>query len=269
MDWFDLAALAFLGFFVVSGYRRGLVSQLVGMAGIVIALALAFSYFDRVGALLDGFLSIGPQMAGVAGFVLIVILVNLALALLVRAWRAATKSSGLSLLDSIGGAFFGGLKALFILVFIVVILVSLPIPALRQRVEGGVLTAQILRAAPVFYLLQERSLPPDVPRLLVTAEGVRLRRIDFAALDGATCLGCGGKVEYRGFVRKGLLSYPLFECPRCGLKSDGCLTYEGYHLFYDRCPLARADRGEAINCHVWPNPAPVVPKGPCPVCGRR
>ncbi|MGQ9779354.1 MAG: CvpA family protein [Bacillota bacterium] len=269
MDWFDAASLALLGFFIVTGYRRGLVSQLVGMAGIVLALVLAFSYFDRVGDLLTHFLPLDTQMAGILGFVLVVILVNLGLALLVRAWRAATKSSGLSLLDSIGGAFFGGLKALFILVFIVVILVSLPLPALRQRVEQGILTAQLLRAAPVFYLLQERSLPPNVPRLLVTAKGVRLRRIDFSHLDGATCLGCGGKVVYRGFVRKGLFSYPLFECPRCGLKSDGCLTYEGYHLFYDRCPLEVADRGESINCHVWPNPVPVLPKGPCPVCGRR
>ncbi|NLG85342.1 MAG: hypothetical protein GX493_12230, partial [Firmicutes bacterium] len=165
--------------------------------------------------------------------------------------------------------FFGGLKALFILVFIVVILVSLPLPTLRQRVEEGVLTAPLLRAAPLFYLLQERSLPSNVPRLLITSKGVRLRQIDFSRLEGAICLGCGGKVDYRGFEKKGLLSYPLFVCPRCGLKSDGCLTFEGYLLFYDRCPLEAADRGEAINCHVWPNAVPVSPKGRCPVCGRR
>ncbi|NLG84862.1 MAG: CvpA family protein, partial [Firmicutes bacterium] len=114
MDWFDVASLALLGFFIVTGYRRGFVSQLVGMAGIVVALVLAFSYFDRVGDLLSRILPLDDQMAGILGFVLVVILINLALTLLVRIWRAATKSSGLSLLDSIGGAFFGGLKSLFI-----------------------------------------------------------------------------------------------------------------------------------------------------------
>lgn len=271
MGWFDVVVLIFLGWFVFRGYRQGLVSQLFGLAGLVIALVAAFSYFSELGALLDGWLPLGQEISGVLGFLLIVATVNGIFAFAASRWRVLTKSTALSLADSIGGAVFGGVKALFVLVIVIVILVSLPIPSLRHRVEEGPLAAQILRSAPIFYILQERSLPPDVPRLLITSQGVQLRRINFAELDGANCLACRQKVRYLGFVRKGLLSYPKFACrnPKCGLVSDGCLTFQGYHLIYGQCPLNRANRGETFNCNVWPGPQPVVPTGPCPVCGQR
>lgn len=271
MGWFDLAVLIFLGVFVFIGYRRGLVSQLFGLAGLVLALVAAFSYFGPLGEFLNRLLPLGPELSGILGFIAIVATVNALFALAGNRWRAATKSTTLNAIDAAGGAVFGGLKALFILVIVIVILVSLPIPALRQRVEEGPLAAQILRAAPVFYILQERSLPPNVPRLLITSQGVQLRRINFAELDGATCLACRKKVKYFGFARKGLLSYPRFVCQntKCGLASDGCLTYQGYHLIYSQCPLIRANRGETLNCNVWPSPRPIAPAGPCPVCGQR
>jgi len=226
MGWFDLAVLIFLGFFVIAGYRRGLVSQLFGLAGVIVALVVAFSYFALAGEAVAKMLPVGPEIAGVLGFLLIVVIVNGLFALVATRWRAATKSTALSLIDSVAGAVFGSLKALFILVIVIVVLVSLPIPAVRQLVEDGPLAAQILQAAPIFYLLQERSLPPDVPRLLITSQGVQLRRINFADLDGAACLACGQRVKYFGFARKGLLSYPRLVCqnPRCGRTSDGCLT---------------------------------------------
>ncbi|MGE5550207.1 MAG: CvpA family protein [Bacteroidota bacterium] len=271
MSWFDLAVLAFLAVFVFRGYRRGLVSQLFGLAGVIIALVAAFSYFGQAGDLLVRVLPVGAELAGIFGFILIVAAINGLFAFAAARWRAVTKSSTVSLVDAIAGAFFGGLKALLILVIIIVILVSIPIPALRQKVEEGPLTAQILQAAPVFYILQERSLPPNVPRLLITAQGLQLRKINFADLDGATCLSCGKKVKYFGFVRKGVLSYPKFACEntKCGQVSDGCLTYQGYHLIYGACPLTRANQGEALFCRVWPSAVPAAPKGPCPVCGQR
>lgn len=271
MGWFDLAVLIFMAVLIFLGYRRGLVTQIFGLAGLIVALVAAFSFFGQAGEFIAGFLPIGEELGGVLGFILIVVIVNGLFAFAAARWRAATKSTALSLVDSIGGAVFGGLKALFALVVIIVILVSLPIPALRRKVEEGFVTARILQAAPIFYILQERSLPPNVPRLLITSQGVQLRRINFAELDGAVCLACGGKAKYQGFVRKGLLSYPRFECqnPRCGLASDGCLTFHGYHRIYNHCPLDKANRGESLNCNIWPSPVPVVPKGACPVCGQR
>lgn len=269
MSWFDVAILVFLGIWIFRGYRRGLLSQLLGLAGVVIALVAAFSYFSQVGGALDALLPIGPDLAGIIAFILIVVVINGLFAYAGRKWQKAEKSAALSLTDAVGGAILGGLKALFILVIVTVVLVSLPIPALRSKVEEGPVTAQILRVAPVLYIIQERSLPPDVPRLLITAQGVQLRRINFADLDGAVCLACGKKVKYEGFVRRGLLSYPRFTCQGCGQASDGCLTYQGYHLIYHRCPLDLANRGENLNCTVWPSAQPVTPSGPCPVCGQR
>lgn len=271
MGWLDLVVLVVLTFYVFTGYRRGLVGQLFGLAGIILALVAAFAFFGYVSSILNAVLPIGSELCNILGFILIVAVVNGLFALIASRWRAATKSTTLSLIDSIAGAVFGGLKALLVMVIIIVILVSLPIPALRQSIEDAPVASRILQTAPLFYLLQERSLPPNVPRLLITSQGVRLKRINFADLDGTMCIACRHKVKYDGFRRKGLLSYPHFTCtnPQCGLVSDGCLTYQGYHRIYGQCPLRKADRGEALNCGVWPNPVTVSPKGPCPVCGGR
>ena len=271
MGWLDLAVLIVLAFYAFTGYRRGLVGQLFGLAGIIIALVMAFTFFGQVGSILNAVLPIGSELCNILGFVLIVAAVNGLFALIASRWRAATKSTTLSLIDSVAGAVFGGVKALLTMVVIVVILVSLPIPALRQTIEDAPVASRILQTAPLFYLLQERSLPPNVPRLLITSQGVQLKRINFADLDGAMCISCRHKVKYDGFRRKGLISYPHFTCtnPKCGLASDCCLTFQGYHRIYGQCPLRKADRGEIIGCAVWPNPAIVTPKGPCPVCGAK
>jgi len=145
-------------------------------------------------------------------------------------------------------------------------MVSLPWQATRRPVEDSFLAQDVLLLTPVFYYLQDRSLPANVPRLMISPEGLQLRRFNYQSLDGATCIFCGGKVRYDGLRRRGLISFPHFTCTRCGLVSDGCLTFQGYHLFYGRCPWQES---EGLNCKVWPNPVDVHPKGRCPVCGRR
>ncbi len=271
MNWLDILILLFLGIYLIAGYRRGFMGQLFGMAGIVLALVLAFSFFGPVGMVLSRLFPVGPEIGGVIGFVLIVVTVTGLFAYAAVKWRKLEKSTAVSQADSIAGAFFGGLKALLILVVVTVILILLPIPPLRAQVEDSPLAVLILRTVPVVNLLQEKSLPVKVPRLLVTNQGIRLVRLDMSSLDGATCLACRQKVNYTGMVRKGLFCYDRFVCtnPKCGLVSDGCLTFEGYHMLKGECPLKKANQGEGINCEVWPNAKTAFPHGPCPVCGAR
>ena len=77
-----------------------------------------------------------------------------------------------------------------------------------------------------------------------------------------TCIVCGGRVRCRFFGHQPQPRVPLFECERCGRRSDGCQTFEGHHLLYRYCPLAEA---HTMRCGHW-RPEWQRAKGTCPVC---
>ncbi|MFO7674747.1 MAG: hypothetical protein R6X12_00300 [bacterium] len=94
-------------------------------------------------------------------------------------------------------------------------------------------------------------------------------RVNFRRLAGATCIECRSPVEYKGYRRSaGSEVSPLFSCPGCGRRSDGCQTFEGFHAMYQHCPHDVSAGGFDLDCGVWPNDRPVRPAGSCPVCGR-
>ncbi|HDQ99106.1 MAG TPA: CvpA family protein [candidate division WOR-3 bacterium] len=91
-------------------------------------------------------------------------------------------------------------------------------------------------------------------------------RLNYRRLDRSTCIECGSPVSFRGYRRTGGTRVsPLFVCPDCGRQSDGCQTFEGFHLMYGRCPYELGDRAE-LDCGVWSNRRPVRPRRACPVC---
>jgi len=97
----------------------------------------------------------------------------------------------------------------------------------------------------------------------------KFMRINFTKLEGSTCINCGGKVKFVGYFPKyGTAVVPKFVCEKCGRTSDGCQTYEGYHLLYDACPIELARKGQKFDCGTWPNHTWVTPRGPCPVDGN-
>ncbi|HHY47126.1 MAG TPA: CvpA family protein [Firmicutes bacterium] len=267
MDWFSIVILVVLGFYAIGGLRAGLIRQVIGLFGIIVALVLAFRHFEAVGRAIAGYVAMDMALANVAGFSAIVIGVLLAASIIGHLWSRLARLAPISLLDSIGGAAFGLLKGLILVSIVLILLSALPFAGVRAAIDGSTVASGLLSIAPTFYARIERSLPADVPRLMISPEGIRLRRIDFSSLDGAKCVACGGRVRFTGIVRKGYANVPKFVCSRCGRTSDGCQTYQGFHLIYGECPVERAREGFRIDCKVWPNNRFVLPQGPCPVCG--
>lgn len=266
IDWIIIGVLGFLAF---RGFRRGFILQLLDVVGAIIALIVAFRWFESVGGLLSRSLGCSATLGNVLGFILLAVSISGAVSFGGHLWRKATKASPVSLADSIGGAVFGAIKGVLLIGFILVILGSVPIPSVHSTIGQSGLARDIGQITPKFYGLVEKALPASVPRLLITPEGPQLRRARLSDLEGATCVDCGGKVRFFGVDSRGLLYSPKFVCTQCGRTSDGCQTYQGYHQIYGRCPLEQTDEGVAIDCDSWPNNRPVLVKGPCPVCGRR
>ena len=110
MNWVDLALLSLLVISVLLGAWRGLVFELMTIAGWLVAYAAS----PFVAPFIEGLLpaeKIGPALIHAVGLVLAFILVLLIWGLGAKLIRALIHATPLGVLDRLGGAAFGVLRA--------------------------------------------------------------------------------------------------------------------------------------------------------------
>lgn len=268
VNWLDWMIAGVFGFFIFQGYRKGLIQQLFDVVGSVVALILAFKFYRQLGSALAQWSHFSEVFTNVLGFILIVVLVGGSVSLIGKRWHVRRQNEPVIFLDNVGGVIFGTVKAGMIIMIVLLVLMAIPWRLLHDQIGASVLAGDLLRLTPLFYQIQERVLPDEFPRLVISPEGLSFRNLDYNQLKGATCIHCGAKVESKGLVKQGLVAYPQLVCPQCGLVSDGCLTFEGHHLLKGECPYEYLLREPALDCKVWPNPQTTIARGSCPVCGR-
>ncbi len=268
MTWVDwLIGIVFF-LFIFRGYRQGFVQQFFSLLGSIFALILGFYFYQKAGGYIAANFHFSAPLSNTIGFILIVVGISGTVAFIGRYWHDLNKDEPVALLDGALGAILGGVKAAVILVMILLILVALPWSFSHDAIEASTFAKDLLRLAPYFYFLQDKSLPPEIPRLVVSPEGLQVRSITEKDLEGATCIACGAKVHYLGLVKNGVSFYPQTYCPNCHRVSDGCLTFEGYHMIHGVCPYEQLGAMGVTDCKIWPNLEPAKVHGKCPVCGR-
>lgn len=90
-----LAILLVVG--AVNGFRKGIISQLCGLAGVLLGVWLGFKFGDRLGVWL------GVEIGEIASFVIIFIGAVLLAALAGRISAAILRATGLGILNRLGG----------------------------------------------------------------------------------------------------------------------------------------------------------------------
>ena len=138
MAWFDYGVLSVLGVSLLLGALRGLMREMVSLAGWIAAFVLATAFSGIVAVQMPE--SLGPLLSGLLSFLLIFIgvllvsgMVGLVLSLLVRA-------VGLGFLDRLLGAAFGVVRGVAIVLLAVLLAGLTPLPRepfWRQAVLSG------------------------------------------------------------------------------------------------------------------------------------
>ena len=149
MTWFDYAVFAIVGLSMLLAVFRGVVREIVALAGWAAALILSGLFAQQLAQWLPA--AISPMMRAVIAYVVIflgvLLLSGLAGLLLAKLFRAA----GLGFTDRAVGALFGLVRGALI-VFVAVMLVgltSLPRePFWREAVLSGPLETAVLAAKP-------------------------------------------------------------------------------------------------------------------------
>jgi len=125
MNWVDLALIGLFVISVLLGAWRGLVFELMTIAGWIVAyLACPF-----VAPLVERFIPIdkvGPTMLHALGLVLAFVLVLLVWGIAAKLIRAVIHATPLGVIDRLGGAGFGVLRAVLLALLTTVIVAMTP-----------------------------------------------------------------------------------------------------------------------------------------------
>lgn len=106
MNIFDIIIGIILLWALYKGYNEGVVVQLGGIVGVLIGAFFAFKYGSKVGH----WFGLEQTTASVVGFIAVLLLVVIAIAIVGRLLKGLFKVAGLGVFDQIGGALLSMLK---------------------------------------------------------------------------------------------------------------------------------------------------------------
>lgn len=185
MIWVDYVIIVVCAIFVVNGFRKGFVQEIMGILGLVLAILFALRYFEDVGQIINTSLNIPENLANVLAFVIISVGIVAVVSIVALAWKRVIGLSPLSVLDKIFGAGFGLLKGGLVIMIILLALVSLQMPAIQDvLLEQSSVAREVLTFAPILYERIEPLLPASMDRLIITPEGFKIQRDFVDSQDG-------------------------------------------------------------------------------------
>lgn len=156
MNWVDLLLLAVLGWFLFTGLTSGLIREVLNLAGFGVGLFLAGRLYGQVGELLKGVVE--PGLAPLAGFVGILIATVVATHVVGSLLQQVVSLLMLGWLDHLGGALFGLVKGLALVMVLLFVVQRLPFPPLKEALEVSLLGPRLAALLPVLLAL----LPADL-----------------------------------------------------------------------------------------------------------
>lgn len=110
MIWVDYVIIIVCTLFVANGFRKGLVQEIMGILGLVLAVLLALRYFQDVGYIISTRFNISENLGNVIGFVVVAFVIMVVVGIIAITWRRMIKLTPLSIIDKIFGAGFGFIK---------------------------------------------------------------------------------------------------------------------------------------------------------------
>ncbi|MCF7805359.1 MAG: CvpA family protein [Candidatus Marinimicrobia bacterium] len=136
MHYFDIITLAVLGFLGFMGFRRGLVTELFKLVGIVAAILAAIQFGDAGTAVLGARLEADQSTLAVMSYVLIFFVTLIIVRVAAIIIKGIMQFAMMNWLDRSGGALFGALKGAVILSGVLWAITILPMDKFTNDIEA-------------------------------------------------------------------------------------------------------------------------------------
>ncbi len=158
MNVFDgIAGLVVAGG-LLQGLHAGLLRQVAALVGLVVGVAAGLALMDDVGVMVVRSLGVGPTVAPVVGFILVVAAVQFGLYALRTAAERLLGFFKLTFADRLAGGLVGAAKAALVLSVLLVAGARLGVPGEATRAQSFLYTP-LVHFAPAFWDKTARHLP--------------------------------------------------------------------------------------------------------------
>jgi len=271
----DVFIILVLGLNIYYGATRGLLRGIGDLVALFAALGVGSLVYPAPSAVLRVMLGLPPVARDMISFIGSAVAIAIGVGYLFAHFAERRKLARAA--DRVGGGAAGA--AVGAILVSLLLLLSGTITGTTRPIDRSALAAPLLEIVPTMHLAMDRIGLP-IPKLVMLPPryelelghmryGPQFMRLDFAHIEGATCIKCRGPLEFLGYKRvRGSRLAPKFVCRRCGRTSDGCQSFQGMHAIYNECPVVVARHGIKLNCGIWTNPDWVYPRGRCPVDGN-
>ncbi|NLJ80532.1 MAG: CvpA family protein [Firmicutes bacterium] len=152
----DFVLLVLLALGLLKGFRKGLVRELFGLVGAVLAVLVAFHGYQGLALILSENYGLDVWQAQAIAFVVLMIGISLLGVFLGYLGSKAISLTPFSLLDHLGGAVFGLAKVGVVVLALLIILGAVNLAVLNVALDQSVVVQQISVLIPfVFEYLDE------------------------------------------------------------------------------------------------------------------
>ena len=136
-----------------AGYRRGLVSSLLGLAGFTTVLFLCLAFGERLSRPFEAYFPLPSTYATLAGYIWICFVITLLAYLLHRVFSKLLTKRLPPGVDAMGGMFVGALRGAVFTALCLVILLLMTSPAIHEHIRtrsriGSAFFRQVRKVSP-------------------------------------------------------------------------------------------------------------------------
>ncbi len=160
MNWLDIVFAAIFIGSVIEGIRIGFSRTIIGIVAAIAGLMLAAWFYGAVSAYLKPWIRT-DAVAHIAAFLLIVLAVQAAGALVGLLCAKLFRWTGLGWFDRLLGAFAGALKAAFAAAVLVLVFSAFHLKPLEEAIAGSRAAPYLIGTAQVMVYLCPRELRDD------------------------------------------------------------------------------------------------------------
>lgn len=160
MNRLDIIICIVLGFGLIRGLMKGLIREVLGILGAVLAVIFALHRFEAGGKLLASSFGLTPPVANTISFISICIGTVVAFYIMGLFLKKIAKTLGLRWVDIVGGGGLGAIKVGLIVSLILNALIMFPLSeAITREFNEAFLVPPLVMSAPGLYGLVIKVVP--------------------------------------------------------------------------------------------------------------
>lgn len=162
--WIDLVVLVFLALGLLKGFKRGLVRELFGLVGAILAIVIAYHSYQGLSVILLENYPLNTWQAQTIAFIVLIMGISLLGAFLGYVWSKAIGFTAFAILDHIGGAAFGVAKVGVVVLVLLVFLNAINVTTISLILDESTVVQQIGVLLPFVYDYLDQYWPKNWQR---------------------------------------------------------------------------------------------------------